>query len=183
MNLFILDKNVTRCAKALGDKHIVKMTLETTQILSTCVWQMGYGSWLTSQIYKPTHENHPCVVWARSCEANYNYMLSTLKAQLREYKWRRKRDHRCSDLLDHFDHVFWASNYRGKKRQGLEVPKITRPPLVMPQGFVVRGGIGMDSVVDSYRNYYFDKWKRGMVKYRWRREMPDWLQEMTTKEK
>lgn len=48
MNIFILDKDPTHC-----DKHVVKMVLETAQILSTVHHQQLPNS--DVKRYKPTH--------------------------------------------------------------------------------------------------------------------------------
>jgi len=39
INIFLLDYNVTQCAKYHCDKHVVKMPLESTQMLSTVHWR------------------------------------------------------------------------------------------------------------------------------------------------
>ena len=39
MNIFYLDEDPVKSARAHGDKHIVKMPLETAQMLST-VWHL-----------------------------------------------------------------------------------------------------------------------------------------------
>ena len=41
MNIFILDYNPTNCARMHADKHVVKMVLETAQILSTALHSLG----------------------------------------------------------------------------------------------------------------------------------------------
>ena len=41
MNIFLLDYNIERCARYHCDKHVVKMPLETTQMLSTVHWRYG----------------------------------------------------------------------------------------------------------------------------------------------
>ena len=44
------------------DKHIVKMTLEYAQILSTCHHKIdGVSSPIFNDIYRPTHKNHSCI--------------------------------------------------------------------------------------------------------------------------
>ena len=63
MNVFILDTNPHAAAKMQCDKHVVKMCLETAQILST----------ITGGPYKPTHANHPCTLWAKANRTHFNW--------------------------------------------------------------------------------------------------------------
>ena len=41
MNIFFLHRDPSRAAKAQCDKHVVKMVLETTQMLSTAARRFG----------------------------------------------------------------------------------------------------------------------------------------------
>lgn len=59
MNIFALDDDPALAARALHDRHIVKMALETAQILCTVAHGLGLPA-----PYKPPHKNHPCTVWA-----------------------------------------------------------------------------------------------------------------------
>ena len=61
MNIFILDKNIKKCASYHCDKHVAKMILESAQMLSTAVRLAGDDIG-----YKVTHQNHPCMVWTRN---------------------------------------------------------------------------------------------------------------------
>ena len=59
MNIFYLDQDPVKSAIAHGDKHIVKMPLETAQILST-VWHLfGDDDEVKNNVYKATHTTHP----------------------------------------------------------------------------------------------------------------------------
>jgi hypothetical protein len=72
MNIFILSAHPVLAAEDLCDKHISKMCLETAQLLSTAARAHGAE---TDDLYKSTHVNHPCAVWARSSRANYRWLL------------------------------------------------------------------------------------------------------------
>ena len=63
MNLFATDPDPVASARALADRHVVKMTLETAQILSTVLRAQGIAD---PALYRPTHIHHPCTVWASS---------------------------------------------------------------------------------------------------------------------
>ena len=64
MNIFVVDHDPFVAAKMLCDKHVVKMILETAQLLSTA--HHLTGSPLACKLYKMTHKNHPSAVWVRS---------------------------------------------------------------------------------------------------------------------
>ena len=61
MNIFILDESPIISAQMQCDKHIVKMPLETAQMLCS-VWHR-YGQ-ADRVPYKEAHRNHPCTLWA-----------------------------------------------------------------------------------------------------------------------
>jgi|SRR5210317_123380 len=89
MNLFILDQDPYIAAEMHCDKHVIKMTLETAQILST----------INGGPYKPTHENHPCVKWAGEYLTNYNWSWQLGKALAKEYTHRFGKEHKSEDII------------------------------------------------------------------------------------
>jgi hypothetical protein len=100
MNIFVLDQDPVVSAKSLCDKHVVKMTLETAQILSTVHWILdGHGP------YKPTHTKHPCVVWAAKTNANYIWLARHGLAIAEEYTERYKKTHKSHSVLR------WANSH------------------------------------------------------------------------
>lgn len=72
MNIFVVDPDSWVCAEALDDLRLNKMIIETAQLLSTAMWQQGCPP---CDIYKSTHVNHPCAVWARASSENYSWLL------------------------------------------------------------------------------------------------------------
>ena len=56
MNIFILDEDPLLAAQAQCDKHVVKMVLESAQMLSTTHRIMGEDH---EVFYKTVHKNHP----------------------------------------------------------------------------------------------------------------------------
>jgi hypothetical protein len=71
MNLFVVHQDPIIAARSLNDRHVVKMTLETAQIL--CSAANNLGQWAP---YLPTHLKHPCVLWAAACRANRNWTVA-----------------------------------------------------------------------------------------------------------
>ena len=69
MNLFYLDRDPVEAARMQCDRHVVKMILETAQMLSTAHIELD-GKQVA---YKATHKNHPSTVWVRSSSLAYNW--------------------------------------------------------------------------------------------------------------
>ena len=59
MNIFIINWDHITCAEWHCDKHVVKMPLETTQMLSTV-----HRRYSSDGPYLPVHQKHPCTLWA-----------------------------------------------------------------------------------------------------------------------
>ena len=77
MNIFVTDSCPIQSARNLPDKHIVKMPLETCQMLSIIYsdWYYGVGKLYKSdgKPYRTTHgafRNHPCTQWAAANQYN-----------------------------------------------------------------------------------------------------------------
>jgi len=96
MNIFILSAHPVLAAEDLCDKHIVKMCLETAQLLSTAARAHGADC---DELYKSTHVNHPCSVWARTSRANYRWLLLHGDAIGHEYGRRYGRIHKSAWVI------------------------------------------------------------------------------------
>lgn len=97
MNIFATSKSAIRCAEVLDDKRVVKMVLETSQLLATSINLCGGKA-----TYKSTHVNHPCAIWARTSKSNYEWLLSHFDALLLEYHKRFGKVHKCDDYYNEF---------------------------------------------------------------------------------
>ena len=71
MNIFVLDENPQVAAQMHNDKHVVKMILETAQLLCGVHHMVG-GDYDIP--YKLSHKNHPCAIWVRQCIENYIWL-------------------------------------------------------------------------------------------------------------
>lgn len=98
MNIFVLSRDVDKAARALADVHVVKMTLETTQLLCTAIRYL-VPDMPEDNLYRETHSNHPCTIWARSSPANYMWLLRYGFALCEEYTLRYGRVHKCQSVL------------------------------------------------------------------------------------
>lgn len=92
MNIFRLDSSAKLAAQYHCDKHVVKMVLETAQLLSTA---HGGGDGMC----KPTHVNHPCALWASETAGNYEWLWCLGCELLGEYSRRYGRLHAYGPML------------------------------------------------------------------------------------
>jgi hypothetical protein len=154
MNIFILDTNPRKCAEYHNDKHVVKMILETAQLLCGVHWITQS----TYEIpYKLSHKNHPCSIWARECIENYNWLCELGIELCEEYTYRYGKRHKSQDIIE------WCIAHPPKIRINNSV---TRFALAMPYECKV------NNPVDSYRRYYMVE-KRGFASWK-NREIPFW---------
>ena len=93
MNIFVLDLDVNKCASMYHNKHVVKMVLETAQMLCS-----AHEPDIAP--YKRTHYNHPCSKWARASTANYLWLCDLGKAIAQEYTKRYGKRHKSEDVID-----------------------------------------------------------------------------------
>ena len=93
MNIFILDEDPVVAAN-LVDKHIIKMPLETAQILCTVAILKGFKA-----EYRPTHKNHPAIKWASTSSANWNWLCVHGIALSEEYTKRYNKIHKCQRII------------------------------------------------------------------------------------
>ena len=148
MNIFVLDLDPTKAAEYQCDRHVVKMVLESAQLLCSAH---------ESAPYKRTHYNHPSAVWTRSSLSNYRWLLDHAYALAAEYYRRYGNIHKSVAVLD------WCyDNTPPLLELGL-----TPFAQAMPDKYK-----NTDPVV-AYRNYYIHekakiaKWKKGTT--------PEWF--------
>jgi hypothetical protein len=95
MNIFVLHDDPEVCARYHVDKHVVKMIVESAQMLSTVMRvraDIDFG-------YKACYINHPCTKWVGESFENWHWLLK-LGIQLgREYTHRFGKRHATSDVL------------------------------------------------------------------------------------
>ena len=132
MNLFILSFNPRIAAEHHCDKHVVKMILETAQLLYTAHPVPRPGG------YKPTHKNHPCAIWTRESLDNYLWACQLGLALCDEYTFRYGKVHKTQA------HLEWlVANPPELPRIG-----ITTIRQAMPEEFK------RPNPVEAYRAYY-----------------------------
>ncbi len=92
MNIFYLNYIAKKCAQSHFDKHVVKMILETMQLLSGVWWMLcpekAKELNKKDKIYKLSHKNHPCAKWARESRSNYIWLAEFGMELCKEYNHR-----------------------------------------------------------------------------------------------
>lgn len=154
MNIFFLHMIPRICAIMHVDKHVVKMILETCQMLCTAhhITESGY-----IPPYKMTHKNHPCNIWLRSSTKNYEWLVTLGLELCKEYTYRYSKIHKCQEYIEDM------------RKNIPPIPNIgfTTPYQAMPGMYK-----GSDSI-EAYRAYYFfeksylHSWKK--------RDIPEWI--------
>jgi hypothetical protein len=145
------------CAVMHVDRHVVKMVLETCQILCS-VHLLVESSYVPP--YKLTHKNHPCNVWARSSSENYRWLCELGLELCKEYTYRYGRVHKCQKYIEAMC----------ENTPSLPLVGWTEPAQAMPYEYKSK-----DDVIESYRAYYFfEKYDL----FTWKnRDTPDWIVE------
>ena len=156
MNIFVLDEDPKIAAQMMCDKHVVKMIVESCQMLSTNHRLSGSNTvyTITFDLYKQAFANHPCTVWARQTKENYMWLSDHTLELCHEYTRRYGKVHSCENMAT------WFSMYY---------------PLKTPEGGLTPFAQAMpdkyksENAVNSYRSYYlgeksmFAKWKQQNV--------------------
>ena len=94
MNIFYFDHDPVVAAQAQPSKMLVKMVLETAQVLSGAHRKLdGDGYADSHNLYKLTHTNHPSSIWARETSENYLWLYRHFIALCEEYTERYFRVH------------------------------------------------------------------------------------------
>lgn len=155
MNIFFIEdiNDVDLIAKSHYDKHVVKMILETAQILSTVSRECG-----VEQGYKATHKNHPSTKWAGESLSNWKWLKTLGESLCREYTYRYGKTHKTQGVIELL------------QEPPLEDIGLTIPPQCMPDEFKCEE----KDYVKAYRNYYM-KDKAHIAKWT-KRPVPDWFE-------
>ena len=145
MNVFVLHRDPTIAAQMACDKHVIKMIVETAQMLSAVLVANGHKA-----PYKLTHQHHPCTIWAGKTAHNYAWLWHHGRALCEEYTYRYGKLHATFPY------------FKGVLRDMPELPRTGLTPfaLAMPDEFR-----DPDPVI-AYRKFYigakahFATWKQ-----------------------
>jgi hypothetical protein len=132
LNIFFLDRDPEAAARLHSDQHVIKMALESAQILCSALHRHGVAA-----PYKPTHAGHPSVLWAGDSLPHWLWVRRLGLALCDEYGLRFGKTHACRAVILSLPSVPAIAD-RGW----------TDPPLVMPEPYQAA------DPVQSYRSYY-----------------------------
>lgn len=138
MNIFVLDEDASAAARYHCDKHVVKMIVESAQMLSTA--HRLAGGEPPDNIYRTSYPNHPCTNWARESVQNYCWLHKLAVALCHQYRIRYRKTHGAEPmLLGPLDSI------------PPDITKVEQTPFtqVMPFPYQVKG-----DPVQAYRLYY-----------------------------
>ena len=157
MNIFVLDENPQVAAQMHNDKHVIKMILETSQIL--CGVHHMSNPISTLQVpYKLSHKNHPCSIWVRDCIENYIWLCDLGLSLCEEYTYRYGKRHKSQDVIE------WCIT---------NIPNLRENGDVTPFALAMPDECKVNTAVDSYRLYYITH-KKGFSTWK-NRNKPEWF--------
>lgn len=186
INIFFLDDNPLEAARLQCDKHVVKMIVESAQMLSTAHRMLDGQEtkrpsksgkrmskyWVLDDdredvLYKAVHMHHPSTKWTMENEQNYTWHQIHFQALCSEYTYRYDKVHSTETKLGDM---------------------LTRLPTNIPSGSLTPIPLAMksnpecmfeDDPVKSYRLFYQTKQER--FKMAWtKRDVPLWFNEKET---
>ena len=151
MNIFVTNQCPIQSARNLPDKHIVKMPLETCQMLAIIYsdWYYGVGKLYKKDgtPYRTAHgafRKHPCTIWAAANQYNLAWLITHGLALCEEYTERYGKVPTCYDVLiqagDIYNNCFdesWSEAYH----------KVTDFTRAMPED------IKFDTTIDTITAY------------------------------
>jgi hypothetical protein len=177
VNIFYIDHDPIKAAQGMVDKHVVKMILESAQLLSTAHrlldgtqvegtsktgrkakrWILHDGR--QDVLYLATHIHHPSAVWCRQSVENYSWLVEHFFALMHEYTHRYAKKHACFGDLS-----FMLQSPPHK----LKDYDWTNMPCAMADEYKIS-----DDPLTNYRNYY----KIGKATmHKWtNRQPPEWI--------
>jgi hypothetical protein len=176
MNIFYLHREPRICAEMHLDKHVCKMAIEYSQLMSTAHRVLDGTEYLDktangrkikrwrlsddreAKLMKASHINHPSAIWLRHSKENYVWLYQMWVYLLQEYTFRYGKIHACARLLDVLSEIPHTLQERTLNNT------FTEPTPAMPDECKVPG-----NSLASYHKYYnerkahFAKWTKRQV--------------------
>lgn len=201
MNIFALDRSPILSARWQHDRHVVKMILESYQLLSTAIhhndfYRDVYNRAVSrlpvpaqADLLKPTHDNHPAAVWVRESSQNFVWLAIHAIELSHEYSRRFNKSHQYTRFEPLLAMMivdltglkgFWT---RDGNRAEINQPFIDYATQYGPGVYCgpdhyapVTRMHPMQRVIESYRAYYLAEKVSGN---RWTHhvalDLPEWL--------
>jgi hypothetical protein len=154
MNIFYVQSDPVQAAKDLTDQHVLKMGIESAQMLATAHWMNG-----SFAPYKKAHVNHPSTKWTRESIQHYRWLAKHAKAILQEFTARYGNVHKTEQIVD------WLID----NEPNIEDRGFVPPPQCMPEEYK------NPDTIAAYRNFYI-KDKLGVKKLKYGKSSPpNWI--------
>ena len=150
MNIFVLEDDPIKSAQSQCDKHVVKMILETAQMLCTVAHRQGFDA-----PYRATHSKHPCTIWVGESKENWDWLIKHGMALCEEYTERYGKIHKTQQ------HIEWC------KSLSIDLPSKGLSPFAQAMPTQYRN----KCAIQAYRAYYKGE-KSGFAT--WKRNKPKW---------
>ena len=154
MNIFVTHPCPIQSARNLPDKHIVKMPLETCQMLAIIYSDWYYG---VGKLYKKdgtpyatargAFRNHPCTQWAADNEYHLAWLIRHGYALCSEYQARYGKVHTCLDVISQAERIYHRSFDELLSQASRKVAYFTR---AMPEYIKYNDRI---STIEAYKYY------------------------------
>jgi len=150
MNIFVLHHDPQVAAEMACDKHVVKMILETAQMMCTVV-----AAHDIHPPYRATHAKHPCTVWASESRTNWQWLTDYGLSLSAEYTKRYDKTHKSQGVIE------WCRD------QNINLPDTQLTPFAQAMPPQYRN----DCAVTAYRAYYHGEKSHIAT---WKTEKPHW---------
>jgi hypothetical protein len=181
MNIFRLNDDPAIAAREQCDKHVVKMIVESGQMLSTT--HRMHDGWLTKRpsksgktmvkyyvhpqedmediLYKAVHFRHPSTVWTGESKQNYMWHFRHFVELCHEYSYRYGKVHETEKLIPYL--ATPPKNITAWEETPFKLAMKSNPECMFPE-----------DPVKSYRLFYQTKQDR--FKMVWsKRQIPEWF--------
>ena len=164
MNIFATNICPITSAYNLDDKRLIKMVIESAQLLSTAIFLNS--NIVHHDIYKPTHQKHPCTIWASLNRTNWDWLFEHFQSLCSEYTFRYNKKHKTAQL------VLTLAEY---SKYLPHSSKITPFPNCTKSKTLQVDFTNITDTHEAYQKYLTTKWQYDQVKPKWtNRSAPIW---------
>ena len=152
INIFVTHPDPVISAWSLDDKRVIKMILESAQLLSTALF-LHKGE--IAGLYKPSHINHPCTKWVARNQSNFGWLTEHAFALCCVYQTAYDKRHKSSDVIELAAHLI----------QYLPPGELSSFENCTP--FKDR-----PDIINNYKQYLNSKWDSDKLKPTWKNRVP-----------
>jgi hypothetical protein len=181
VNIFALNDNPLIAATQHCDKHVVKMILESAQMLSTAHRVLdgeperrpsvsgktmsryySLDDYREEILYRAVHMKHPCTLWTMECVDNYKWHYRLFTHLCDEFTYRYGKVHATDRKLRKYLKSFPFRIPITGKRTPFRLAMGSNPECML------------EDPIESYRAFYKTKQERFSMTWK-KRPTPDWF--------